>query len=431
MEHELSQVQHLTTEELLDYSERRLSPDEASLVEAHLATDCQQCQADLLWYQQHLELMVSNKWLDPPPHLRAAARRIFREQQQKKSSFGLGEWLSSLKLQPRSFAMAGATMLILVIISGILLWTSQSSSSGAEFSAMKGAVAVQPAGSDIWVPATEEVELEDGSTVRTGTESSVVLTFPDDSKVVVAPDTELSILRMSAREDGSTRVIILRQDSGSTHNVVQESSSPASRYEIQTPSATVLVMGTEFTVIVDDVGSTQVMVSSGTVAVAAQGSTIALEAGQTTTVNPGDEPATVQGSPSLPSGPEITRTENNEENELEDEEIQELLASETPVTPSPTGTPVYTPSPIAVTPTSATGEGIQPPAQPTNTAQPINTAQPTNTPAAPQPLPTETEVTAPTAAPTETPKTKKTPPGQTKTPQPPGRSLSQSSDKTK
>jgi hypothetical protein len=304
-----------------------------------------------------------------------------------------------------------------VIIGGILIWDGPTDSSSAEIAQAQGTVEVQPAGSESWVPASGEVSLQDGSTVRTGDDSRVVLSFPDDSKVLLAPDTELSILRMNAAPNGSTRVIVLRQTSGSTHNIVQNTSSPASRYEVQTPSATIIVKGTEFTVDVDEVGATRVMVNKGTVSVAAQGVTIDLDAGHATTVNFGEPPAVVERVPTKPVPPELSNSEENESSSRETLSTVEPPSTATPtptgtstIEPTPTGTSTIEPAPASATPPPATSGPSQPP-------------QATNTPTGPGPLPTETEMPSPTPPPTETPKkTKKPPdpPGLTNTPQPPG-----------
>jgi len=427
MNHERNQGHHLTIEQLLDYLERRLEPAESSMVENHLATNCQSCQADMIWLKDTLNLMVSNIWLDPPARLRTSARRLFQDQQQRKPAFALGEWWNSLWAQPRSLAVGAAAMLIIVIIGGILIWDGPTDSSSAEIAQAQGTVEVQPAGSESWVPASGEVSLQDGSTVRTGDDSRVVLSFPDDSKVLLAPDTELSILRMNALPNGSTRVIVLRQTSGSTHNIVQNTSSPASRYEVQTPSATIIVKGTEFTVDVDEVGATRVLVNKGTVSVAAQGVTIDLDAGQATTVNFGEPPAVVEGVPTIPVPPELS---NSEENESSSRETLSTVEPPSTATPTPTGTSTIEPTPTGtstIEPTPTGTSTIEPaPASatpPPATSGPSQPPQATNTPTDPEPLPTETEMPSPTPPPSETPKkTKKPPdpPGLTNTPQPPG-----------
>ena len=46
------QSAHLSTEQLVDYQEGRLSQKAIDLVEAHLATDCNDCQDELTWLQE-------------------------------------------------------------------------------------------------------------------------------------------------------------------------------------------------------------------------------------------------------------------------------------------------------------------------------------------------------------------------------------------
>ena len=54
---------HLTTEQLLDYIEQRLSPGETDQVEAHLSGDCLSCQDELAWLTKTLSVMVPGAWI--------------------------------------------------------------------------------------------------------------------------------------------------------------------------------------------------------------------------------------------------------------------------------------------------------------------------------------------------------------------------------
>jgi len=428
MEHEHSQVRHLTTEQLLDYLESRLSPADRELVETHLASGCQACQADLSWLQKTTELMRSYDWLEPPARLHDSATRLIQKKRRRSRST-LSDWLGSFAIQPRTFAAAVAVIVIVLITSSVLLWSNQASAPKAELAGVQGSVALQQNGREEWirVHAEDEIDVQEGSAVRTGGDSKVLLSFPDNSKVLVDADTELSILRMNALADGSARVIVLRQETGSTHNLVQTNTLADSRYEIQTPSATVLVHGTEFTVTVDKEKSTHVAVNDGEVLVLAQGVEVALVPGESITVNAGKAPSTVKAVPILPSPPELTNGRQPVTEPVEsvtEVATNPVQASSTPTptktrtpTPTPTRTPVatWTPSPTAgaTTAPAPTTAGSQPPTA-------------TNTPSGPQPLPTETEMPSPTPVPTETSK-KMTPPGQTNTPEPPGRTRNPSS----
>ena len=430
MEHEQNRGKHLNTEQLLDYLEDRLSPDEIQAVEEHLASDCQNCQTELNWIQETIDLMGSYVWIDPPAHSSAAARRLFRQQRQR-TRFSFTEWLNSFSFQPRSLATAATIAVILIITTGILFWSTQSQNPVVGVANLEGDVELQRPESETWDPVTEQVELPAGSSLRTGNNSTVVLSFPDESKVLVEPDTELSILRMNV-DDGTPRDIVLRQDRGSTHNLIKTATSLASRFEIQTPAAVINVIGTEFIVKVDRSGKTEVSVSEGKVSVSAQGATVMVDSGHSITVVPGQAPNNAVAAPVRPRP-----------NQFEEAEEQETVA-ETAV-PSPTDTPTAEEvqeqeeeQTATITSTPSKTPTVKPSSTPTSSATPTATAtpsptqssgggpDPTNTPSSPQPMPTETEMPSPTPMPTETPKDK-TPPGQTKTPEPPGRTRTPSS----
>lgn len=411
-----SQEFHLSTEQLLDYLERRLTPVDTAEVEAHLATQCEECQAEFTWLQETLNLMVSNIWLEPPARLRTAARQMFHDhRQQNKPTFSLGDWFGSLWAQPRPLVIAATVLVILIVVGGLLprLWPTETNPESADVVATTGTVEYQVADTGVWVPIPEDVVLESGSEVRTDADSSVILSFPDESLVYVEPNTELQIVQMLADPDSLERIIVLRQISGSTHHIVNASHSPNSRFVVETPSASVSVKGTEFTVEIDSTGGTRVVVMDGVVEVAAQGSTVALTAGEMTTVRPGGQPIAGTLTP-IATGP-ATR---------ESSPIGSTSAAKPPNTATPTPVVSRTPTPTNTTvpiPTNTSSPGVEP--QPTATAVPPD---PTATS-----FPTETPPVPPTPVPTETPKKTKVPPGLTRTPEPPGRTVAPSKSKNR
>jgi hypothetical protein len=327
-------------------------------------------------------------------------------------------------------ATAATIAVILVITTGILYWSTQSQNPVAGVANLEGDVELQRPESKTWDPITEQVDLPAGSSVRTGTDSTVVLSFPDESKVFVEPDTELSILRMNV-DDGTPRDIVLRQDRGSTHNLIQTSTSVAARFEIQTPAAVINVIGTEFTVKVDNSGKTEVSVNDGRVSVSAQGATVMVDPGYSITVIPGQAPANAIVAPSRPRPNQFEEIEEQDAvaetavpspsdtatTQIQEEKVEDGTATGTP---TPSKTPTATPTSTATSSSTAT-------ATPSPTQSSGGGTDPTNTPSSPQPMPTETEMPSPTPMPTETPKDK-TPPGQTKTPEPPGRTRTPSSN---
>jgi hypothetical protein len=438
---------HLTTEQLLDYVERRLSPDEIGQAETHLAGDCSSCQEELTWLTATLNQMVSDVWVDAPVRLQASARQLYREQYSPKPErVSIGQWLQSLFTPRQPLVYAAIGILLVVVVTGLLLrpWSNPQENASVEIAAYQGTVEVQSPGSDTWESAESAGEINSGDDVRTGDESSVVLSFPDDSKTLMTPHTELRIVRMSHDEESGDQIIILQQQSGRTQNYVQPLPSTGSRFEIRTPAATVTVRGTSFSVEVEDDGTTRVAVSEGRVQVAAQGMTILLDAGQATEVISGSTPSVVVPAPTVPIPTEYATLVFTPAPATTEEPAEEVEATATrqpsatatsslTPSPSPSAPPsvLPSPSPSAVhvtqtpTPELTAGPGPAPTEQPPQT-KPTNTPEgpaPTSTPVPPATATTE----PPPPSPTEDPWV---PPGQTKTPQPPGQTRTpESSDK--
>lgn len=429
---------HLTTEELLDYIEERLSSDDIARVEAHLAGACSSCQEEMAWLANTIKLMAPNLWVDAPSRLQATVQKAYREQfNQKSEPFSLGRWLESLFTPARPLVYAAVGIVLVVIVLGLLLqpWSDASPSNTAAIAAYTGTVVVESAETGDVQSAEETSSVNAGDAVRTGDESSVVISFPDESKTLMAPRTELSVVKMSLNQQRDEQVVILQQDSGRTQNFVQPLRSIGSRFEIRTPVATVSVRGTSFTVDVEEDGTTRVSVAEGRVQVAAQGITVTLDPGEGTVVEAGGAPETAQPVPTVavptelatllpspvvvPTDEPIARPTSEKQEAAETPEPSDTPSVRPSATPSPSVTPSVTPSatPVSESPTAvptASQGSTQPTPEPTATNTP--SAPPTETPEPPPPPPTEEPT--PTPLPTAT---EKVPPGQTKTPMPPTR----------
>ena len=453
---------HLTTEQLLDYIEGRLSSDDLKQVEVHLASDCSSCQDELASLTRILNLMTRNIWVDAPAQQQASARKIYRDHYSvERETFSIGQWLQTLFSPSRPLVYAAIGILLVVVVAGLLLRPPSSApeSGSADVVAYQGTVEVQSSDDDEWQSVESAEEVTAGDDVRTGDDSSIVLSFPDESKLLMAPQTKIKIVEMSSDVESGAQVVVLQQQIGRTQNFVEPQPSEDSRYEIQTPAVTVTVWGTAFTVEVEADGTTHVAVSEGRVQVEAQGEAIFLDAGEGTTVKSGDAPSSVEPVPTDELAPNevatlvstaiATAAPLNAPTELPGEQNgpteptatatlrpTETAGSSPAPTPTPTAsrpqtsspTPTSTSAPSA-TPTREVVATNTPKPEPTSTPTPIpvptDTPQPTptNTPVGPTPTatspppPTPTDVPPPTPTATETPRV---PPGQTKTPQPPG-----------
>ncbi len=196
----------------------------------------------------------------------------------------------------RATAMAA---LVLLVAGGFLLrsWLGAVVTQTAALTNVSGVVEVLPAGSNTWQPAEPDRRVTTGDRIRTGTSSAVTLAFFDGSTTSLAAETELTVSQLSGRRDGRGKVIVLHQWLGRTYNRVQRLLDPASRFEIETPTAVTAVRGTVFAVEVTPDGATQVTVGEGLVEVTAQETTVEVSAGQSTTVQPNLPPAPPVSAP--------------------------------------------------------------------------------------------------------------------------------------
>lgn len=102
---------------------------------------------------------------------------------------------------------------------------------------------VMKEGTDDWVPAEHEMELDIGDSVKTGGNSSAEITFFDGSTMELGADTEIEILSLDIACDTGVTTITLAQMIGDTISRVTGILDPASSYEVETPSGVVGVRG--------------------------------------------------------------------------------------------------------------------------------------------------------------------------------------------
>ena len=190
---------------------------------------------------------------------------------------------------------------------------------------VNGNVSVLIAAAIDWVEALVGVELNANDRIRTGDESSALLTFFEGSTVDLSSNTEVNIEELSQSLDTGSTTISLEQTLGRTGNRVKKLIDSDSSYEIKTPSGTAVARGTEFFVDVlwewmaeyqtweanrqvflppenwlepgssDNETSingviTVVTVTEGTVAVTARGETVTVNSGEQTVIYPGQPP---------------------------------------------------------------------------------------------------------------------------------------------
>ncbi|MFC2122293.1 FecR domain-containing protein [Bacteroidota bacterium] len=145
-------------------------------------------------------------------------------------------------------------------------------------------------GSTVWETAENGTTLTTGTRIQLASSSNAILTFFNGTTVELEPGADLVVEQLEVGSQNQPTVIVLRQWFGKTWSRVAQLADPGSRYEIQTPSATIMVRGTVFTTEVDDTGTARVQTIEGLVSVSAQGEEVYLPAGQQTEVKSGASP---------------------------------------------------------------------------------------------------------------------------------------------
>jgi len=151
-------------------------------------------------------------------------------------------------------------------------------------------VLMKRSGATIWERAENGTTLKAGARIQLASSSNAILTFFNGTTVELEPGADLVVEQLEVGGQNQPTVIVLRQWFGKTWSRVAQLADPGSRYEIQTPSATIMVRGTVFTTEVDITGTARVQTIEGLVSVSAQGEEVYLPAGQQTEVESGASP---------------------------------------------------------------------------------------------------------------------------------------------
>jgi len=207
---------------------------------------------------------------------------------------------TTVSLFSKFLARAGkvflTVMLALILLTGtsfstfVPVYSSSSPIPECTLSILYGTVEVQEPGSSNWEQAVNGMSLITGTRVRTAVESRAMLIFFEGSTITLDSDTIIEIRQLDFNEKQST-MIILKQWLGRTWSRVVKMVESGSYYEVETPSATAVVRGTQFLIEVDEVGATRLNTTEGLVSVIAQGEEVYVSAGQQTAVEPGYSPS--------------------------------------------------------------------------------------------------------------------------------------------
>lgn len=179
---------------------------------------------------------------------------------------------------------------------------------------VQGSVEVYEQGGT-WVAASAGLELIQDDKIRTGENSSALITFFEGSSIELESDTEIRIAELAVNTATGSTTIKMGQSVGSTVSRVKKLVDSESTYEIETPSATAMVRGSVGRVIVLNNGITIVLNEEGQWLAYAQGQTVAIPSGWQVTITPGSPPGPLT-EPPAPSGKTPPNNQDNGDPEL-------------------------------------------------------------------------------------------------------------------
>jgi hypothetical protein len=189
----------------------------------------------------------------------------------------------SQKWQWAILSMVVALLFIVTISAGaFIFWTTQPVNA-ASLDNIQGVVALKTVNGD-WAIGENNTWVKEGSTLRSYTDSTAEIKLPDGSIIVLDPDTQISIDKLSWKRNGTLEFLVSTMSGGITNTVVPLKGSN-SYYHVQTPGGLVSVHGTEFQVYALDNEQSIVSVLHGDVLVENPSGAVDLTTGQMTLTN--------------------------------------------------------------------------------------------------------------------------------------------------
>ena len=160
----------------------------------------------------------------------------------------------------------------------------------SEVTFIKGDVKIQKKDGDEWAVLHLRDKVTQGSTLQTGSESSVEITFEDNSTLFLKPNTMLGVT--TAQKKGLLAIVHdLYLKTGRAITNIKSATGTDSRFQINTPSAVASARGTQFRVSIDEKASTRAEVLEGRVAVKGMDTEVEVKQGEGTLVEKGAAPA--------------------------------------------------------------------------------------------------------------------------------------------
>ncbi|MFC1873890.1 FecR domain-containing protein, partial [Chloroflexota bacterium] len=210
---------------------------------------------------------------------------------------GVWRFLQQNAIGLRTVAVPVTVMLLLALLASVsqlnafeIMAPTPVLASPGTLTIYSGGVQIKYSESDSWQNADDGIIISTGSSIKTASDSHALIAFFEGSTVKIEPDTVLEIIKVEHNAENAA-TILLRQFVGRTWSLVTNKEGQDSRYQVETPSATVVVKGTLFATIVDERGATRVATTRGLVGVTAEGQEVNVPAGQQTKIESGLMPS--------------------------------------------------------------------------------------------------------------------------------------------
>jgi hypothetical protein len=147
-------------------------------------------------------------------------------------------------------------------------------------------VEMRAGGGETWAQVTGVQVVKTSDTIRTDASGRALLTFFAGTEVDIQPGAEVTVTRFEQAADGSY-TITLNQLNGETLHRVERIADREDRYVVETPSATIVVRGTQFGIEVKPDGATYVEVREGVVQAQVGEQTVEISAGEAIDIQAG------------------------------------------------------------------------------------------------------------------------------------------------
>jgi len=157
-----------------------------------------------------------------------------------------------------------------------------------KLSSIKGDVQVSSLAQPKWRSAALGQAIVMLDVIRTGKTGEVVLALGDGTRLMLAPETTLSVRDIRLRRKSGVRARVFYVEQGAVYSNVRP--RPRQQYAIVTPFGTATAKGTEFLVTVDPKKGMEVATTSGLVEASNEDGKTPVPAGQQTEVPPGKKP---------------------------------------------------------------------------------------------------------------------------------------------